>query len=463
MRPFQQRMVLAVVATAEFLTTLMSSSVFMASKAFVDDWHVSSVTLSWISLAYVLAVAAFLMPAGKVADLIGRKRLFLLGMIVFTVFAFSSGFAPSPSMLMLLRLLTGVGTALLYSCTAALVTLAYPTETRGRALGIQVTGVYLGLTLGPVLGGLIIDHLGWEWVFRITGILGALNCLLTWWGTHGLEWREEKCGRFDVIGSIAWATALVALLVGLSLLPSYLGAVLVAVGVLGLAGFLWWEDRASDPVLNLSLFRTSRVFAFSNLAVFVSYLAIMAPQLMLALYLELNLGMSERMAGLLLISAPAVQTLFSPLAGRLADRTQPRFLAAGGMTLCLLGLASFAFLGTGTSRWFVVIVYAFLGLGFAFFSAPIMHSVMGSVDRRYSGMASATIATMRMTGQNVSLGLATVVMSVIVGRHALDKNSATDLAHLLSSVHVIFIVLSAICLLGVLAALVGPRKEVESE
>jgi MFS family permease len=456
-------MVLAVVATAEFLTTLMSSSVFMASKAFVDEWQVSSVTLSWISLVYILAVAALLMPAGKVADVIGRKRLFMLGMAVFSVFVFSSGFAPSPSVLIGLRLLTGLGTALLYSCTTALVALAYPHETRGRALGIQVTGTYLGLTLGPVVGGLIIDHLGWEWVFRITGILGAGNFLLTWWGTRGLEWREERRGRFDLGGSLAWAVALVVLLVGLSLLPGYLGIGLVVLGVLGLAGFILWETRAVDPVLDLSLFRKSRVFAFSNLAIFLSYVATVAPQLMLALYLELNLGLSERMAGLLMVAAPAVQAVFSPLVGRLADRVQPRFLSAGGMTVCLLALASFVSLGAETPRWFVAVACACLGLGFAFFSAPIMHSAMGSVDRRYSGMASATTATMRMTGQNVSLGLATVVMSLIVGRHSLDKNSAVDLAHLLTSVRVVFAILAGVCLLGVAASSVGPGKKPASE
>ena len=452
-------MVLAVIATAEFLTTFMASSIFVASRALVDEWQVSTVMLSWISLAYILAVAALLLPAGKVADLIGRKRLFLLGMVVFTVFASASAFATSSLMLVVLRLLSGVGTAMLYACTTALVALSYPLEARGRALGIQVSGTYLGLTLGPLLGGLIIDHLGWQWVFMITGSLGALNCLLAWWGMRGLEWREETTGPFDAIGALSWAVALVALLAGLSLLPGYLGGVLVAAGVAGIAGFVWWETRASNPILNLDLFRKSRVFAYSNAAIFINYAATFVVPFLLTLFLEYNLGLSEKMAGLLLVAAPAVQTAVSPMAGRLADRVQPRLLAAAGLVVCVLGLGALALINSRTPRWYVVLIYGVLGLGFAFFSSPIVHSVMGSVELRHSSVASATIATMRMSGQNVSMGITTVIMSVFIGRRAIDKNNALDLANLLTSVRVTFGILAGLCILGVAASLVGPRKE----
>lgn len=458
MKRSQQRLVLGVVATAEFLTTFMASSVFVASEALVDEFKASTVTLSWISLAYILAVAALVMPAGKLADVAGRKRVFLAGMVVFSVFALASAFAPSSSALIALRVFAGVGTAMLYACTTALVALVYPLGSRGRALGIQVSGTYLGLTLGPLLGGLIIDHLGWSWVFIFTGVLGAFNSLLAWWGLRGLEWREDKAGRFDVSGSLSWAVALVALLIGLSLLPGYAGAALVVIGIIGIWGFIRLERRAGDPIVNLDLFRKSRVFAFSNAAIFTNYAATFALPFVLTLYLEFTLGLSAKTAGLLLIAAPGVQTLVSPLAGRLADRVQARLLAAGGMAVCVLGLTLLVFLGRQTSRWYVVIVYAMLGLGFALFSSPIMHSVMGSVERRYSSVASAIIATTRMTGQNVSLGIATVVMAVIVGRHELDKNNPVDLANLLTSSRVTFAILAGLCVLGVAASLVGPSK-----
>ncbi len=448
---------LIVVATAEFLTTFMVSSINIALRAIDDEWHVSAVTLSWISMAYILTVAAFIMPAGRLADLTGRRRFFGLGMVGFTVLTFVSAFAPSSSVLIALRLLTGAATAMLYACTAALITVAYPPEKRGRGLGVQVAGVYLGFTLGPLLGGIIIDSLGWRWVFIFVGALGAINSLLSWWGLRGVEWREPKRARFDVTGSFAWALALIALLIGLSLLPETLGWVLVAAGACGIAGFLRWETRAQDPILNLGLFRESRVFAYSNAATFIGYAGTTAMTFLLSLYLQYNMGLTARQAGVMFVAGSIVQTVFSPIAGRLADRAQARFVAAAGLVFCVLGLGGLAFLGSATAYWYVVLMMCVQGLGFAFFSSPIMHAIMGSVDRRYAGAASATVATMRMTGQNISMGLATVLLSVFVGRHAIDR--VADLPNLLTSIRVTFVILAVLCVFGAGAALVGPRRE----
>jgi MFS family permease len=319
----------------------------------------------------------------------------------------------------------------------------------------MVAGTYLGLTTGPVLGGVITGVLGWRWVFAVTGILAAVNSLVSWWGMRGIEWREPKEGHFDVVGSLAWAVALTTLLIGLSMLPGVLGLVLIAVGIVGIAAFVWWETRASDPILNLDLFRKSRVFTFSNVAIFINYAAVFAVTFVLSTYLQYNRGLKEEQAGLILIAAPIVQTLFSPAAGRLADRVQARLLAASGMAACVVGLGSLAFLGQDTAYWYIVLMLGVLGLGFAFFSSPIMHSVMGSVDLRYSSVASATIATMRMTGQNVSMGIATVVLAVLVGRKTIE---VADYPNLLTSVRLIFAILAGLCVLGVAASLVGPRK-----
>jgi MFS family permease len=215
MEPSRLRVVLLVVTTAEFLSTFTVSSVNIALKAIDKEWGgTSGVILSWVSLAYMLALAAFLMPAGRLADLYGRRRFFLAGMVVFSVLAFGSAFAPSVPMLLGFRAAQGIGAAMLYACTVPIVTLAFPPERRGWALGILVGGVYLGFTLGPLLGGLIIDNIGWRWVFGLIGALGLVNSGLAVWWLRGVEWKEAKRASFDLSGSIAWGAALTMLLIG---------------------------------------------------------------------------------------------------------------------------------------------------------------------------------------------------------------------------------------------------------
>jgi EmrB/QacA subfamily drug resistance transporter len=449
-----RRTVLLTAAIAEFVATFTASAVSVASQSIDEEWHVSAVTLSWISLAYILLAAALLMPAGRLADIYGRKRFFVIGMVAFTVFAFAAALAPSASVLILFRALQGVATAILYACTVALVTLAYPPENRGRALGLMVGGVYLGLTLGPLLGGIIIDNLGWRWTFAFVGVIGATNCVLAGWRLQGVEWREPRRARFDVAGSIVWAVALTLLLVGFSLLPETLGWALIAAGAAGIAGFLWRETRAADPLLNVDLLRRNRAFAYSNVATLITYAATFAVTFLISLYLEYDKGLTAQTVGLVLVTGTLVQTVFSPVAGRVADRVEARFVAAAGITACALGLGACVFLGDDTPYGYIIAALSLLGLGLAFFATPIMHVIMGSVDRNYTGVASATIGTMRMTGQNISLGLATSLLAVFVGRHAI---TTADSSKLLTSIRVTFALLTALCVVGLVVALAGTR------
>jgi EmrB/QacA subfamily drug resistance transporter len=450
----KQRMVLLVATTAGFLSTFMASAINIALPGIESEWNVSAVTMSWISLAYILAAAALLMPMGRIADLYGRKRSFLLALIGLTVLTLAAAFAPSAPVLIVLRLLQGVCTAVLFACTTAMVTLAYPPETRGRALGLQVGGVYLGLTLGPLLGGVIIQNLGWRYLFVVGVAIGAIDCVLTATRLRGVEWREPKHAPFDVAGSVVWAVALSALLIGFSLLPGAYGWLLIVVGAGGIAGFFWWEARASDPILNVDLIRKNRVFAYSNVACFINYAATYAMTFLMSLYLQYNKGLDAQWAGLVIVTGTIVQTVFSPVSGRLADRVQARYVASAGMAVCVLGLGAFVFLGEDTSYAYIITTLCVLGLGFAFFATPIIHAIFGSVDRRYTGVASATMATMRLTGQNISMGLATLVLAVVVGPHPITQ---ADYSSVLTSVRITFAIFTVLCILGTAASLVGPR------
>ncbi len=448
-------MVLAVATMGGFLVTFMTSAINIALPLIGAEFHMSAVTLSWISLSYILVAGATLLPLGRIADLYGRMRFFVYGMIIFTVFSFASAFAPTAGVLLALRAVHGLSLALAMVTATALVILAYPQESRGRALGLNVAGIYLGLTLGPVLGGLIIHNLGWRSLFIVVGALGLVNLALPLWKLRGIEWREPKSARFDFLGSVICAVSLTAVLLGFSLLPDIPGVILVAAGIAGLAVFLWWETHAADPLLHVDLLRRSRVFAFSNAAALINYSATFAMVFLMSLYLQYNRGLNPQTAGFVLVTGTFVQAAFSPLAGRLADRFQARYVASVGMALCVLGLFGLSFVGTTTPYSYIIVMLCVLGLGFAFFSSPITHAVMGSVEKRQVGIASATLAMMRIVGQNMSMGVATLVLAVEVGRQAIQP---ADYPRVLSSVRVSLLIFTVLCLVGVGSSLVGPRR-----
>lgn len=448
-------MVLAVITFAGFLITFMTSAINVALPLIQEEFNISAVTLSWVSLSYILVAGATLLPLGRASDLYGRMRFFILGMIIFTVFSFASAFAWSASVLIVLRAIHGLGLALGAVVATALVILAYPLESRGRAVGLNVAGVYLGLTAGPVLGGLIIHNLGWRGLFLVVGGLSLLNLGLALWKLRDVDWQEPRQGRFDIEGSVIFAMALPALLAGFSFLPGVVGIVLVAVGIVGLAGFLWWEVRAADPLLDVALLRRNRVFAFSNAAALINYAATFAMVFLMSLYLQYNRGLNAQTAGFVLVAGTFVQAIFSPLAGRLVDRVNARWVASTGMAVCVFGLFALAFVGATTPYWFIIAMLCVLGLGFAFFSVPITHTVMCSVEKPRVGMASATLAMVRLVGQNLSMGIATLVLAIEVGRRAIQPG---DYPQLLSSVRISFLIFAVLCIVGVGATIVGPRR-----
>jgi EmrB/QacA subfamily drug resistance transporter len=460
MKRSQEGLILASVTTSGFLTTFVTSGVNVALPEMARELKLSAVMISWVSLSFILAAGALLMPMGRVADLRGRKTIYLIGLSGFTVFCLASAVAPNALVLLLTRAFQGLSTAFLYSTTVALVTLSYPPERRGRALGLQVSGVYLGLTIGPMLGGIITENLGWRALFAVVGALGLANMALSIWKFRGLEWKEPRTARFDIRGSVLWALALSALLIGFSYLPDVVGGVLIAIGVVGILTFFVSEGRAPDPILNVDLLRRNRVFAFSNIASFVNYAATAAMTFLMSLYLQYNRGLDAQMAGFVLVTGTALQAAVSPLAGRLADRLEARYVAAAGMALCAVGLLGFVFLGENTRYWQVIIILCVLGLGFGLFASPIIHAIMGSVDKRFVGTATATSATMRVSGQSISMGIATLVLAVMVGRHEI---APADYPHLLASIRVTFAIFVAMCAGGLVASLIGPSRKTREE
>ena len=444
-----RRTALAVSMTSSFLTPFMGSGINVAMPFIAKEFGLSAVAIGWVVTAYMLAAAMFLVPFGRLADLVGRKRIFALGIGVNIVGTALAALAPSALFLILGRAVQGIGGAMIFGTGVAILTSVYPPGERGRALGLNTAAVYTGLSLGPVLGGFLVHAWGWRSVFWATMPIAAAALALTLLRLKG-EWADARGEGFDLKGSVIFGSGLVALMYGFSRLPSLLGVSLTAAGVLALAGFVLFELRARTPLLDLRLFRHNRIFAFSNLAALINYSATSAVAFLMSLYLQYIKGLPPQKAGLILVAQPIVMALASPFAGKLSDRSEPRLIASLGMALSASGLVLFSFLRSATGFGFIVVSLICLGLGFGLFSSPNTNAVMCSVEKRHLGIASAALGTMRLSGQMLSAGITMMIFALVMGRAPIQP-SVYPL--FLRSVRIAFVFYALLCAAGIFASL----------
>jgi EmrB/QacA subfamily drug resistance transporter len=440
-----------VIATLNsFITPFMGSAVNIALPAIGKDLHVDAVLLSWIATAYLLAVAVSLVPFGRLADIHGRKRLFTSGVILFTFSSILCATSFSIPLLLLFRVLQGIGNAMVFATGIAVLVSVYPPQERGRVLGINVAAVYIGLSAGPFLGGIITQYLTWRGVFLVPVPLSLIILFLIFWRLKA-EWADARGEKFDLAGSLIYSVAIIAIILGVSLLPEIRSLWIILLGIISLLAFIKWEMKVQQPVLDISLFKTNRVFAFSNLAALINYSSTYALTFLMSLYLQNIRAFSPQIAGLVLISQPLIMAGFSPLAGGISDRIEPRIVATLGMILTTFGLFLLTFLDPGTSMAYIIAALMVLGFGTALFSSPNTNAIMGSVEKRLFGIASGAIGTMRSLGMMLSMGIATVIFSILIGRTEITED---QYPFLMKSIVVAFIIFTVVCFGGVFASMV---------
>ena len=444
-----RRTALTVSMVSSFLTPFMASGLNVGMPLIGREFGASAVTLGWILTAYTLAAAMFLMPFGRLADLVGRKRIFALGLAVNVVGTVIGAVAPSVAVLILGRAVQGFGGAMIFGTGVAILTSVYPPGARGHALGLNTAAVYTGLSLGPVFGGFLVHAWGWRSVFWATVPVSLLALVLTLVRLEG-EWADARGEGFDLKGALIFGAGLIALMYGFSRLPSLPGALLTAAGLLALIGFVLFELQAGVPLLDLRMFRHNRIFAFSNLAALFNYSATSAVAFLMSLYLQYIKGLPPQKAGLVLVAQPVVMALASPFAGRLSDRSEPRHIASLGMALSAAGLLLFSLLRPDTGFGFIVACLVCLGLGFGLFSSPNTNAIMSSVERRHLGVASASLGTMRLTGQMMSAGTTMMIFAVFMGRVPITPPVYPQF---LQSARFAFAFFSALCVAGIFASL----------
>lgn len=441
-----QRTALISSALSAFLTPFMISATNIVLPAIGKDFSMNAVQLGWVVSSYILSSAVFLVPFGRLSDIMGRRRIFLAGTVLFTLFTLLIAVIPAnANLLIAIRFLQGFGSAMIFGTGMTIIVSVYPPQERGKVLGINVACVYLGLAVGPFIGGVLTQHFTWRSVFLATTLIGIILILFIALKLKG-EWADARGEKFDLAGSILYGVSLVTLMLGFSRFPQIAGFALAGSGIAIFIVFAYYEMRIEHPVLNFNVFRKNRVYTLATTSALINYSATFGVGFLMSLYLQNVKGLSPFQAGTVMLVQPVIQTIFSPLAGRLADRREPQPIASAGMGLTAVGLSLLVFADADTGLLYIMTSLAVLGFGFALFSSPNTTAAMNSAEKRYYGVASSILGTMRLLGQMFSMGISMIVFTIIMKEAKISPENSGMFLH---SAKIIFIIFAVLCFAGI--------------
>jgi EmrB/QacA subfamily drug resistance transporter len=440
-----QRSALTISLVTAFLNPLLISGVNIALPSIEKEFDLDAVALSWIVTSYLLSSAVFLLPIGKYADIRGQKAVFKGGIIIFTIATIFCGFAPNGLMLIVFRIIQGLGAAMTLTTGAPMLVAVFPPAERGKVLGLNVAAVYLGLSLGPFIGGILTQSFGWRSIFLFCIPLEIVVTILAFFRLNTGE-TGRISGRIDHTGTILYSAGLITMVYGSSNLTRPFGWPLLSAGIILLIFFILRCRKAPNPIFEIPLFTRNRIFAFSNIAALINYSATFSLVFLMSLFLQKIKGLTPQQAGTILVAQPLMMTILSPYAGKLSDRIEPWKMVTAGMLISATGLFLLTWIGSGTSIYQIVAILIFMGIGFGIFSSPNMNTIMSSVERKQLGIASGTAATMRVIGQMFSMMIVTFVFSLnFPGIPIKDVNNEI----FISSISMLFAISGFICLAGI--------------
>jgi EmrB/QacA subfamily drug resistance transporter len=458
--PNRKWWVLLAVGIGTFMSAL-DGSVVNTILPVIRSFFSSDVSaVEWIVVIYLLVVSSLLLTFGRLGDLYGHKRYYVSGFLIFIASSALCGLAGSVWLLVAARGLQALGAAMLFANSPAILTKSFPPQQRGRALGMQATMTYLGLTVGPSLGGWLTQAFSWRAVFYINVPVGLIAFALSIIHIEAEKPSETgKTEHFDPVGAILFSAGLVALLLGLNEGPAWgwfstgIVACLLA-AVLLLTVFFWFETRVSSPILDLSLFR-ERLFSASTASAILNYICLYSVIFLMPFYLIQGRGLDAAQAGLILTAQPIIMAIAAPISGSLSDRIGSRLLSTLGMAIMAVGLFLLSRLGADSSTPTILISLAVTGLGTGIFVSPNTSALMGSAPRQRQGIASGILATARNVGMVLGVGLAGAIFTSNAG----PQMSGNSLYH---AIQLGLTVGAAIAAIGVIVSLVRGNQKAAS-
>ena len=450
----KKNLLLFICTVLSFFTVFAVNAVTIVIPSIATEFHMSNIVQNWVTIIFLLVVAVLSVPAGQISAKYGLKKVTIISVVLFIIISIANVLVTSQEQFLACRLILGIALSFINVTSMAMIVNAFPPEERGKALGINITGVYVGLSLSPVIGGILNYNLGWRSVvlFGVPFLFVILALLLT---RIDEEWSSFENLPLDLKGSFAYGIGMVLFMYGFTILNTQLGVILTVLGVMILLIFAWIELKQKYPVFDIRFFKNHK-FLSANFASLCAYLATYAVTTILNYHLQYIKGFDSQTAGMILLVAPLCQVILAPIAGRLSDRFVPQILAAIGMALGTLSLFLFSFLDSATSIEFLFVAMILYGIGFGLFSPPNTNVIMGSVPPKDTSVASAAVATMRTVGQAMSMGILTLVFAFVMGDVPIIQQYYTLL---IQSCQITCIVCVVLCIASVFASFVGIKSD----
>ncbi|WP_414470323.1 MFS transporter [Methanobacterium sp. ACI-7] len=455
-----KNIVLITVALGAFLIPFMGTSLSIALPPIGIEFSLDAVFLSWISTAFILANAALILPFGRIADIYGRKKIFTYGILIYTFSSFLGAVSLSGNLLLISSFLQGIGCSMIFGTGVALLSSVFNPEERGKSYGIYVGAVYAGIFSGLLIGGFLIQNFGWRTIFIFNVPIGIFILSLLFTKIKS-EWKGCKGERFDFIGSILFIIIIVTLLQGFStIVTETYGKYLLLIGLLTIFIFLKYENSYSDPLITLSIFKNP-LFTISVLSLLIINVGTSSMNYLLSLYFQYLKLLPPNTAGLILVLQPIFVALISPIAGRISDKYDPRLFTSTGMLITTIGLFILIFLNQDTPFYSIILGLILIGIGVALFASPATNAAMSTVNKKFYGVASATVSTMVFGGQLLSMAVVILIFAFYLGNVQIIPQYYPLF---IKSANIAFIVYTAVCFIAIFALLLmGRNRSISNE